>query len=185
MPARSLTPGEIQLLQPIFGQTLPYDTQIVDTNDSNVGGIGNSITPNGTPYFSNNIWVMDFSVMIIPMISKWIFIHEFTHVWQVYHGTNPIVGAITNWLTYPCCYESSYDYDLGSANSFGSFNIEQQASIVADYWYVSMSLPPRHNTGPYTGLGNYQFHINQVQGAGPATSGGVDATTPGMDGAGF
>jgi hypothetical protein len=77
MPARSLTPGEIQLLQPIFGQTLPYDTQIVDTNDSNVGGIGNSITPNGTPYFSNNIWVMDFSVMIIPMISKWIFIHEF------------------------------------------------------------------------------------------------------------
>ena len=95
MAARSITAGEIALLQPIFGLTLPYDNQTVDTNDYNVGGANNSITPNGIPYFSNSIFVADFSDSAVPAGSKWVFIHEFTHVWQVYHGTNPVAGGLS------------------------------------------------------------------------------------------
>jgi hypothetical protein len=167
MTSRSLTPGEIGLLQPIFGQTLPYDSQTVDTNDGEWGGAGNSITPNGIPYFSPGIFVSDFSALVIPLLSRWIFIHEFMHVWQLYHGTNPIAGAIYAWLSSGCDYDAAYPYDLTTSSSLGSFNIEQQASIVADYWYVSISQSPRYNNGSDSSLTTYQNFIAQVQGAGP------------------
>jgi hypothetical protein len=168
MTSRSLAAGEIGFLQPIFGSTLPYQTQTVDTNDGEWGGASNSITPSGIPYFSNGIYVSDFSAMVIPLSSKWVFVHEFMHVWQFYHGTNPIAGAIYAWLSSGCNYSDAYSYDLTTSGSLGSFNIEQQASIVADYWYVSISQPPRYNTGSDSSLATYQNLINHVQGAGPA-----------------
>jgi hypothetical protein len=62
MPTRGLVDGEKALLKTVFGDTLPYDTQQITTNDSNTGGADNSITPNGTPHFATALWCYDFSV---------------------------------------------------------------------------------------------------------------------------
>lgn len=66
-----------------------------------------------------------------------IFIHELTHVWQSVHRKNPLdyIGdSLSNQLRYKA---DAYTYDsskVGKAK-WDSFNAEQQASIVED-WYV-------------------------------------------------
>jgi hypothetical protein len=144
MPTRTLTDGEKALLKSVFGDTLPYDTQEITTNDSNLGGAGNSITPLGTPHFSTQIWVDDFSD---PAANRWTFVHEFGHVWQYRFGTQPIIGALANEATFSN-YDDSYPYDLTTSTNFLDYNIEQEASIVADYWAVSNSQSARKCTNP-------------------------------------
>jgi hypothetical protein len=167
MPSRSLTTGEKEFLRPIFGATLPYDTQIVATNDHNLGGSANSITPNGTPYFSTQIYVADFTDSAVSDGNKWIFIHEFAHVWQKYHHINPIVGAFVAWAEAFYNYDQAYYYDFSISTNFGSWTIESQASIVADYWYVTKSKAPQYNRGADKSLATYQGMIKQVQNSGP------------------
>src|SRR5277367_1298952 len=62
MPTRGLVDGEKALLKTVFGDTLPYDTQQITTNDSNTGGADNSVTYSGTPHFATAVWCYDFSV---------------------------------------------------------------------------------------------------------------------------
>ena len=64
-------------------------------------------------------------------------------------------------------YEDAYDYNLSESARSRSYNVEQQASIIADYWFVSKGLPPKHNIGRKKSLDEYQWHIAQVQTSGP------------------
>jgi hypothetical protein len=61
MPERSLTIGEKNLLRDMFLDVIPFETQKIDTNDREIGGRGNSITPFGKPYISKDIWSLDYS----------------------------------------------------------------------------------------------------------------------------
>jgi hypothetical protein len=171
MPPRSITAGEYTLLNTIFGQTLPYDTLGVDTNDGNWGGAGNSITPWGTPYMSNQIWANDYS---LPTSDTWTFVHEMTHVWQYYHGIDPVTGFAAMLVTsLPAQIATSfgvsagYKYDLTSSNDFTAYNTEQQASIVADYWAVSNGQNARECTISNPQASSYLGLIGQVRNSGP------------------
>jgi transposase len=53
------------------------------------------------------------------------------------------------------------------SSSFNSYNFEQQASIVADYWYVSNGKSPQYNTGSRKSLRDYQPFMTQVRSSGP------------------
>jgi hypothetical protein len=57
MGIRSITSGERTLLPSVFEETLPYGTLRVAPNDSNTGGVDNSITPGAVPFISPIIWV--------------------------------------------------------------------------------------------------------------------------------
>jgi hypothetical protein len=61
MGIRSITSGERTLLRSVFEETLPYGTLRVAPNDSNTGGVDNSITPGAVPFISTIIWCADFS----------------------------------------------------------------------------------------------------------------------------
>ena len=60
-------------------------------------------------------------------IDRNIFIHEMTHVWQYYHGYSVILGSA--WAN---TFGAGYTYTNGQA--WGSYNVEQQAQLVED-WY--------------------------------------------------
>ena len=165
MPERPITLGERTLLYPIFHWTLPYDDQWVETNDSNIGGSDNSITPLGVPHMSNEIWSPDYN--IAPDNYKYTFIHEMTHVWQHFHGINVLAEAAYLMTQYGSDYDpKAYRYDLSSHGNFRNFNIEQQASIVADYWYLSKGNSPRYNIGADRSQSSYAAKIGEVQNAG-------------------
>ena len=177
MPTRGLVAGEKALLRTVFAETLPYDTQQITTNDANLGGPDNSVTMSGTPHYSNQIWCYDFSV---DGEYTWVFVHEFGHVWQSIYGTPPILGWLACVLTHPRDYGLNYPYDLTTSGNFFDYNIEQQASMCADYWEVLNSGPTRYCTNPSSPqISNYAGLIAQVQNAAAA-----NATASSSDGSG-
>jgi hypothetical protein len=167
MPERQLTSGERVLLTGIFGETLPYDDQILDTNDGDWGGAGNSITPNGTPHMSRLLWEADYSSPSVSDDRKWTFVHEMTHVWQYFHGKFMIFGAAAAFISGGFNYARAYSYALIWAPDFDIYNIEQQASIVADYYYVTRGLAPQHNVGQDRSLDTYSRIVGLVSNSGP------------------
>jgi len=168
MPTRGLTLGEMAVLRTVFAETLPYTAQWITTNDANMGGADNSITYTDTPHYSNTIYCVDFSVS---GADTWTFVHEFGHVWEHFHGTPPILGWLAGVFRHPTDYGLNYAYDLSTSGNFNDYNIEQQASIVADYWAVNNSQSAQHCTNPASPqVSDYSSLINQVQNAGPVSS---------------
>jgi hypothetical protein len=166
MPDRRLTSGEKALLRPIYGATLPYDDQWIGRNDAEWGGRTNSITLATVPRMAVTIWALDYSASSVSNDDKWIFVHEMGHVWNWYHGGSNMRSGIWTWIT-QSDYEDAYYYDLADGSRLRSFNFEAQASIIADYWFVSQSLSPKYNTGSRKRLADYQPYIVQVQTSGP------------------
>jgi hypothetical protein len=170
MPLRKLTGGEKLLLRSVFGPTLPYDDQDIDRNDKEYGGRTNSITFAVVPHMAPTIWALDYSAGTVSDGDKWIFIHEMGHVWNWYHGGSNMRSAI--WIGIKDLfsgdsYEDAYNYDLSESTNLRSYNIEQQASIIADYWYVVNGHSPKHNIGTRKTLADYQLFIDRVQTSGP------------------
>ena len=146
MPTRGLTSGELQILDFVFSDTVDFERHEITTNDKNIGGADNSVTYSDTPHYSHQIWCADFSD---PKADTWVFVHEFGHVWQYYYDVKPINGWIYGAIKYGRDYaEKMYPYDLTQYKRFKSYNIEQQASIVADFWAVSFSRPALHCLKP-------------------------------------
>jgi hypothetical protein len=174
MPTRILTLGEKKILRFVFGETLLYNTLRITTNDANRGGANNSITYYDIPHYSNQIWCVDFSAN---SADTWTFVHEFGHVWQYKYATPPINGWIENVMRHPVDYGLNYPYDLMKSDDFYDYNIEQQASIVADYWAVSASYRARYCRNPGSPKpSDYYGFISQVQSAGgtPLPAAGAD-----------
>lgn len=167
--ARNLTNPETQMLMPIFKNTLRYGSIVCKINEANSGGVGNSITPAGTAYFSKLIYCADFS-KTNPQ-DQWVFVHEIVHVWQWGHGIYPVNAAIGIFLQTGGAYANAYPYDLTPGKDLNDFNIEQQASIVADYWALqTKNLAPQNNKNKKATLGDYNAVIDQLQKSGPPVS---------------
>jgi hypothetical protein len=161
MPTRNLTEGEKKILKFVFGDTLWYNSQRITTNDEDRGGADNSITYRDIPHYSKQIWCPDFSVKTA---DTWTFVHEFGHVWQYKYATPPMSGFIENVMRHPVNYDLNYPYDLMKSTDFYDYNIEQQASIVADYWAVSVLYQPKYCTNPKAPeASDYYYFISQVQ----------------------
>ena len=138
MSSRKLTAGEIAAARTIFGANLNY-VPIDIHRGKYVFFQPNDIAmaPNGDVYFPEAVYKPDFS--LTPSDMSWM-IHELTHCWQYQHGM---------WVRLRGVLEREYDYgDLGSGQrTFGSFKLEQQASIVSDYFRITRGLRPRKGRG--------------------------------------
>jgi hypothetical protein len=169
MPLRTLTPGVKSLLQLIFGPTLPYEDQQVGQNDREWGGSDNSITPGVVPLMAKDFWALDYSSDAVADHVRWDFIHEMAHVWHEYHVRSNQSSFIWTALKHHKNYDpDAYKYDLAESSSLIYYNFEQQASIIADYWYVRVKgYPARYNTGSKTSADDYGSLITQVRTAGP------------------
>ena len=167
MPYRKLTAGEISILRQVFGETLPYSTQELGTNDDDMGGHTNSITLAMTPRMALTIWTSDFAASSLG--DRWVFVHEMAHAFNWYHGGSNMLSGLWLMAKYRTSYEDkAYPYDLWDHNDLDDYNIEQRASIIADGWYVSiMNQSPLkdRSSKPYT-KDRYNYFLKQVSSAG-------------------
>ncbi len=167
MPRRKITDGERSLLRRVFEETLPYPKLEVATNDHNIGGKTNSLTPEDVPYLSTTVWCADFSGPSVPKNDQSTFIHEFVHVWQHYHGVHKLVSAAWQFVRHVGDYDEAYWYDLADSNDLTDYNLEQQAAIIEDFWRINSGLGILRNKGSVNSPEVYSRFADQVRSAGP------------------
>lgn len=134
---RPLLPEEIALAKSVFRNTLNYSMVRV-TNTLGLGG--RPWTTNSPPLYILNVGP-DYPNMTADDDRKRLLIHELTHVWQAQHlvpitmnlAVHQTLSAINNGGD----VSAAYSYTAG--NSWGQYNIEQQASIVA-HWLTPTNI---------------------------------------------
>ena len=133
MTSRPLTKGEIALARTVFGDAIEYGTVYV--SDSKFTGFhppGVAMAPNGN-LFMPGCYSDDYSAEAVYRQS--LFIHEMTHVWQYQNKVlAPMVEAIKLNVKFAFNYTAAYDYTLDGKKDLIDYNMEQQASIVQDWF---------------------------------------------------
>ena len=166
--ARGITTGEYLLIKDVFKETVRYDAIRCDQNKANIGGKGNSLTPAGVIYFSTLWYCKDFS-QAPDGFQKWLFVHEMMHVWQWGHNVYPVWQALGLVIAHGGIYEAAYPYDLVPGKSLTEYNMEQQASIIADYWALFTNQHKvRDNRNTQATIDGYLPLIAELQKSGPS-----------------
>ncbi|AVR02338.1 hypothetical protein [Pluralibacter gergoviae] len=128
--SRLLTVGEISLARTVFRDAIKY-YEVKVHNDSylpfNMQSADVAMTPNGEIYYRDPHYRDDFSTEV-PRYKHW-FIHEMVHVLQHQVGMNVRTRGAFSWA-------ASYEYSLPSDKKLADFGMEQQASIVSDYFFL-------------------------------------------------
>ena len=105
------------------------------------------MTPNGEIYV-HGVYRKDYSTLSSQLKSS--FMHKMVHVWQYQLKIlNPISAAIGESIKHLFSYEKAYEYMFDDSNDILDYKIEQQASILEDYYRVI-----------YAGL---TFHLGRIK----------------------
>lgn len=128
---RPLTIGEIALARSVYGNSIDYKRVVVHCDSYLPFGTQPSdyaMAPNGELWFRKEGYWPDFSTA--PEGDQHTFIHEMGHVWQHQKGmwvrTRGLFSRVVD-----------YTYRLDGKKLLNSYGMEQQASIIADYWYLN------------------------------------------------
>ena len=133
-PNRPLTAGERTLLVPIFRDSIDYEKVRVIHAAFPFQPSGVYMTPRGHIYAPGDLFSDDFS-----RTDPAVFVHEMTHVWQFENGMDLIAQGVATFAKYNGAYEKAYAYTLdASGRDLIDYGMEQQASIVEDYFLVSV-----------------------------------------------
>jgi len=135
MAKRPLTAGEIALVKSVFGDSVNCDTVSVhDNRYTRIQRRGVAMAPNGSLYMPG-CYFDDYSKKEPHLQS--LFIHEMTHVWQHQNKVlNPVLSFVGLNLSHKFNYTAAYDYTLDPKKDLLDYNMEQQASIVQDYFLL-------------------------------------------------
>jgi len=154
---RPLTRSEELLARKVFAASLPYDC--VRFADAYLPGIDVPVTLASTPFRRRTIYtihwgdgdVFDKGADACGNDERASLIHELTHVWQGHHGAfaqgymlksfaaqgfHGVRDVMTarRWRGWACHRRRAYDYTRKLGQSWKSFNVEQQAAIVEDWF---------------------------------------------------
>ncbi|WLI77803.1 type IV secretion protein Rhs [Kosakonia sp. H02] len=128
---RLMTLGEIAMAKRVFGDSIVYSHVWVHCDSYFPFGLqrpGYAMAPNGELWFRKEGYRTDFSASDVLDQSKHVFIHELGHVWQHQHGQWVRTRGLFSWA-------ADYFYKLDKKNLI-DYPLEQQASIIADYWLL-------------------------------------------------
>jgi hypothetical protein len=150
MPVRALTRDEIRLARRVFGDSLLY-TRVQISSLLGAGGAPFTVAVpiGGVAFFVINMGSDGYTSAISPTSLQPTFIHELTHAWQGQHSSNPF-GFMVNSLLHQGMSlwrtgnrAGAYRYEVGRA--WDSYNVEQQASLVEDWFFNGMqTTDPRY-----------------------------------------
>jgi hypothetical protein len=127
--SRLLTPGEISMVTSLFKTAITL-TSVRVYNDNFLpfqDKFGYAITPRGSIYWPEMDFREDYSIAGIDDI-HW-FMHEMAHVWQYQMGMCVVCRGLFSFI-------ADYKYDLENGNLLSQYGMEQQASILADYYVL-------------------------------------------------
>jgi hypothetical protein len=153
--ARVLDDKEQWLARRVFGPTLPHWDQIAITNGLGVGGApwtnDGPFATGSNPMVPNMRYAINVGNVALNDLTSTgptygllcsnfgricdLFVHEMTHVWQMFNASNWIM-ARSLWAQK---FGAGYEYTPG--DSWDSYNVEQQAKIVEDWHKYEGSVP--------------------------------------------
>ena len=150
---RALTAGELKLLSKVFGAHL-------DTSNLQIGTVPflpwvshNTMTPRYTPWFPPANYRTDFSTS-----NTRHFIHEMTHVLQSQNGNYNWIDGPYFAIYHRLDYTKTYKYNLADLGSpLYTFNFEQQADIVADYF--TGAIPIANQSDAWKSINGFQTQL--------------------------
>lgn len=123
MGQRLMTDSERAVARSVFGYTIPYDY----IHLSSGLGVG------GRPFtIPDPLRWGHYMIYIGSQVTWEVLIHELTHVWQGHSSELAWGYTLDSLFNQMVCGNSAYKYKLG--NEWREYNVEQQASIVED-WY--------------------------------------------------
>ena len=126
---RRLRLGEIVLAQTLYQNSIRYNQVWVHRESYLPFDLQDNLTamtPNGEMWFQEGVYQHDFSVPYVDGMH--LFLHEMMHVWQHQHGVWVRTKGAFSWAV-------DYTYSFDKQNLF-NYGMEQQASIVSDYWLL-------------------------------------------------
>ena len=136
-PNRALTAGEVALLRPIFRDGIDYDHVRVIDNAFPLQPANVYMTPRGHIYAPGDLWQADFSTARAAL--REVFVHEMTHVWQFANGMDLVSQGFIDFARYGGQYEKAYAYELAPDRDLVDYGMEQQASIIEDYFAITVA----------------------------------------------
>jgi hypothetical protein len=139
-PNRALTTDERALFKPVFRDGIDYDKVRVIHASFPFQPDGVYMTPRGHVYAPGNLYRDDFAHESARM--RAIFVHELTHVWQHTNGMDLIGQSVVEFTKYRGAYEKAYAYTLETKRDLVDYGMEQQASIVEDYYLINENQTP-------------------------------------------
>ncbi|MFN2390403.1 MAG: type IV secretion protein Rhs [Pyrinomonadaceae bacterium] len=133
---RDLTSGEVILALDLFQDSIRYERIKIHNGRYFFKQPANSgMTPNGEIYVSGAPYRNDYSAAGIRLQA--FFIHEMTHVWQYQNKILRVrLSAILGQIRHLGNYGKMYKYVLEDGKDLIEYGIEQQASIVEDYFIL-------------------------------------------------
>ncbi len=135
-PNRPLTTGEITLLEPIFRDGIDYKKIRVINNSFPLQPANVYMTPRGHVYAPGPLWQPDFSKAGANL--RAVFVHEVMHIWQHANGMDLIQQGFVELTKYGGAYEKAYPYELERDRDLVDYGMEQQASIIEDYFTITV-----------------------------------------------
>ncbi len=156
--ARLMNPKEYEIVTRVMGDTLPYRVRIIITNGAGVDQrpftiptslvttlLGAAANPFLAPVlaiagyassFINAGYLMNVGSAYSDMASgdTSLLVHETTHVWQGKNSNFALSYVFSSCLSQCVLGKKAYDYTAGK--DWSSYNVEQQAHIVED-WFGS------------------------------------------------
>lgn len=133
---RDLTIGERKMAREIYGKSIRYsEVKIHHGKFFFTQPPDSGMTPHGAIYASDTAYHDDYSKESAS--TQGFFIHEMGHVWQYQNGVlNPIWSALKIQISHSFNYGAAYAYRLDAGKTLINYNMEQQASILEDYFRV-------------------------------------------------
>lgn len=134
---RTLTQGEISLATKVFADAIDYSlVKIHSVAHNTLQNENDIVTPNGEMYFPGKHYKLDFSTASPD--KRALFIHEMVHVWQ---HQNKLMNLYTSAALEAARYafywrHKAYQYTLSEGADLLDYRLEQQASIIEDYYRV-------------------------------------------------
>lgn len=134
MKSRKLTDGEINLAKSVFGDAIDYDAvRVQNRKFFFLQSKHTSMAPDGHIYMAASLRADDYSRE--DPVTQSIFIHEMAHVWQYQNKIlHPLKTGAKLMLRHAFRYGSIYPYRLDEKKDLMDYNMEQQASIIQDYF---------------------------------------------------
>lgn len=126
---RRLRLGEINLASSLYGFSVHYNQVWIHLESYLPFDLQNplqAMSPNGEMWFRPERYQEDFS--LAQVYFQHLFLHEMMHIWQHQHGMWVRSRGAFSWAV-------DYTYHLDKRTLF-DYGLEQQASIVSDYWLL-------------------------------------------------
>lgn len=155
LPGRHETAGERAMLSPIFKDAIDYNkvrihsSAVMDRLVNPFGGEMSGVVTEA--HTRGDVIVMtraenspDFSKLSADDERRMAFIHENVHIWQFQNRpVAMMLGILSTMADRVRGVEETYDYTLKPGRDLADYSIEQQATIITDYYMdVSKGKPP-------------------------------------------